>query len=113
MINHNDKHRADVTLSDLYPDLRRLTLFIAFQEADSESEANYQQIIFTPDTEAIFRLDCSRDSCSGGGFDLAPLVDAVVKNRQEMAHGTLACEGSLGFAGEHCSLQAEYRIIVD
>jgi len=113
MIKHNDNKRADATISVLYPDLRRITLFVAFEEADAESEPNYQQIIFTAETEAIFRLDCSRDACAGGGFDFTPVVDDMVKNRESMSHGKLVCEGTLGSGGDRCSLQAEYRIIID
>jgi hypothetical protein len=101
------------TISELYPDVGRITLFVAFEEADSESEPNYQQIIFTAQTEAIFRLDCSREECVGGGFDFAPVVDEMVRNKESRVHGKLACEGTLGSGGHRCSLQAEYRIIVD
>jgi hypothetical protein len=113
MINHNDSNQAHATVSELYPELSRITLFVAFEEADAESEPNYQQIIFTTETEAIFRFDCSRDACVGGGFDLAPVVDDMVKNRESRVHGRLACEGTLGAGGNRCSLQAEYRIIID
>jgi hypothetical protein len=109
----DDGNRTHATMSDLYPDVGRVILFVAFEEADSESEPNYQQIIFTPGTEAIFRLDCSRDECVGGGFDFAPIIDEMVKNKESRVHGELACAGTLG-SGEHrCSLKAEYRIIVD
>jgi len=113
MINRNDKLQAHDTIAELYPDLRRITLFVAFEEADAESEPNYQQIIFTAETEAIFRLDCSRDECAGGGFDFTPVVDDMVKNRQASVHGKFVCEGTLGSAGNRCTLQAEYRIIID
>ena len=113
MINQNDKNQAHATISELYPNLRRITLFVAFEEADSESEPNYQQIIFTADAEASFRLDCSRDTCVGGGFDFTPVVDDMVKDQESMVHGKLACEGTLGSGGDRCSLQAEYRIIID
>lgn len=113
MIDNHDKNQAHATISELYPDVGRITLFIAFEEADSESEPNYQQIIFTAETEAIFRLDCSRDACTGGGFDLTPVVGDMVKNQEARVHGKLACEGTIGNAGDRCSLQAEYRIVID
>jgi hypothetical protein len=101
------------SISELYPDVERIVLFVAFEEADSESEPNYQQIIFTADTEAVFRLDCSRDDCVGGGFDFAPIVDEMMRNKESRVHGKLACEGTPGARGDHCSLKAEYRLIVD
>ena len=113
MINQNDKNQAQATIFELYPNLRRITLFVAFEEVDSESEPNYQQIIFTVETEAIFRLDCSRDSCVGGGFDFTRVVDDMVKNQASRVHGKLLCEGTPGSGGDCCSLQAEYRIIID
>lgn len=100
-------------IAERYPTVRRITLYVAFEEADSESEPNYQQIIFTADSEAAFRLDCSRDACSGGGFDFTPIVDSMVHTGESMIHGKLACKGALGAGGEGCSLRAEYRIIID
>ena len=108
-----DANRPHTTISELYPELRRITLFVAFEEADSESEPNYQQIIFTADTEAVFRVDCSRDECVRGGFDFAPVIDEMVKNGESRVHGKRACEGTLGSGGDRCSLRAEYRIILD
>lgn len=100
------------TVSVLYPGLRRITLFVAFEEADAQSEPNYQQIIFTADNEAAFRLDCSRDACRCGGFDFAPIINALIGSEESRVHGRLACEGTLDGA-EPCSLQAEYRIFIE
>jgi len=105
-------NKAHASISELYPDVGRIVLFVAFEEADSESEPNYQQIIFSADTEAVFKLDCSRDECAGGGFDFAPIVDEMMRNKESRVHGKLACEGTPGAGGDRCSLKAEYRIIV-
>jgi len=101
-------------LSDLYPDIERLTLFVAFEEADAEAEPNYQQIIFTGDSTAAFRLDCSRDDCVAGGFDYEPFIDELIRSGEQMAHGKIACQGSLGNGAESrcCALQSEYRIMI-
>jgi len=112
-IARDDRNKVHATISELYPEIGRITLFVAFEEADSESEPNYQQIIFTADTEAIFKLDCSRDGCVGGGFDFAPIVDEMMRNKESRVHGKLACEGTHDFGGDHCSLKVEYRLIVD
>ena len=101
-------------LSDLYPNVTRIMLFVAFEEADSEAEPNYQQIIFTQDSAAAFRLDCSRDECVDGGFDYAPFIEELIQSGEERAHGKIACAGWLGSGGggQRCSLQSEYRIII-
>jgi hypothetical protein len=102
------------TLSELYPNVERLTLFVAFEEADAEADPNYQQIIFAPGSAAAFRLDCSREDCVDGGFDYAPFIDKLIQSGAERAHETIACAGWLdsGEGRPHCSLQSEYRIIV-
>jgi len=108
-----DEDRAHPTVSESFPDVRRITLFVAFEEADPESEPNLQQIIFTAQTEANFRIDCSRDECVGGGFDFKPMVAEMVMNKESRVHDDLACEGLLGAGGHRCSLKAEYRLIID
>jgi hypothetical protein len=109
----DDGNMANASISELYPDVGRIVLFVAFEEAESESEPNYQQIIFTADSEAMFNLDCSRDECAGGGFDFAPVVDEMMRNKESRVHDKLVCEGTRGADGDRCSLKAEYRIIVD
>jgi len=111
----HDGKPAHSAISGLYPDVSRIILFVAFEEADSEAEPNYQQIIFSKETEASFRLDCSRDECVGGGFDFSPFVGELVKTKESRVHGKLVCQGWLGSGegGHRCSLTAEYRIIVD
>jgi len=101
-------------LSELYPDIERLTLFVAFEEADAEAEPNYQQIIFTGDSAAAFRLDCSREECVTGGFDYEPFIDELIRSGEQRAQGKISCQGSLGSgeAGLCCALQSEYRIII-
>jgi len=101
-------------LTELYPNVERLTLFVAFEEADVEADPNYQQIIFGPDSEAAFRLDCSREDCVDGGFDYAPFIDKLIRSGGERAHETIACDGWLSSGEERqpCSLQSEFRIIV-
>jgi len=100
-------------LSDLYPGIERLTLFVAFEEADAEAEPNYQQIIFTGDSTAAFRLECSRAECIDGGFDYGPFIAELVRSGEQRIHGKIACRGSLGGGeeGSRCALQSEYRII--
>jgi hypothetical protein len=102
---------SEKIVSQLYPHVGRIVLFAAFEEADAECEPNYQQIIFTPDAEAAFRLACSREECSGGGFDFARIIDEMVKTGESRAHGKLACAGIVDSGS--CGLKAEYRIIID
>ncbi len=110
----NSIETGHTRLYDLYPDIERLTLFVAFEQADAEAEPNYQQIIFTESCAAAFRLECSRDECVDGGFDYEPFIDELIRSGEQQAQGKIACQGSLGGGeeGSCCALQSEYRIII-
>ncbi len=110
----NPIETGHMRLSDLYPEIERLTLFVAFEEADAEAEPSYQQIIFTENSAAAFRLECSRDECVAGGFDYEPFIDELIRSGGQRVHGKIACQGSLGSGadGLRCALQSEYRIII-
>ncbi len=110
----NSIETGHLRLCDLYPDIERLTLFVAFEEADAEAEPNYQQIIFTENSTVALRLDCSRDECVAGGFDYAPSIAELIRSGEQRTQGKLACQGSLGSGAEGlcCALQSEYRIII-
>ncbi|MBW2476874.1 MAG: hypothetical protein JRE63_06070 [Deltaproteobacteria bacterium] len=101
-------------LCELYPRIESLTLFVAFQKANADVEPNYQQIIFTGNSDATFSLHCSRDECFGGGFDYKPFIDDMMRNGDELAHGKIVCQGSLGSGDEAqgCRLRSEYRIVI-
>lgn len=48
---------------------------------------------FIPANYAYFHLDCIKDDCSDGGFDLSPIVEDMIKNRRNTVKGTLLCNG--------------------
>lgn len=110
----NSIETGPVRLGDLYPDLERLTLFVAFEKADAEADPNYQQIILTGDSAAAFRLDCSRAECIGGGFDYEPFITELIRSGEQRGQGKITCPGSLdqGADSSDCRLLSEFRIII-
>ena len=51
--------QAHATVSELYPEVGKIVLFVAFDKADSEAEPNYQQIIFTAHASWYIWRACS------------------------------------------------------
>ena len=104
----------DQKLYELYPDIEKLTLYVAFEKADAEAEPNYQQIIFSSDSAAEFHLECSREGCAQGGFDFASNIQALVRSGELRAQGKIVCPGMLRRDEKQtcCSLQSEYRIVI-
>jgi hypothetical protein len=49
---------------------------------------------FTPSSYAFFIVNCLRQDCVDGGFDLTQVITAMVRNRRVEAKGALSCEGT-------------------
>jgi hypothetical protein len=49
---------------------------------------------FTPDSYAFFVVNCLRQDCVDGGFDLTQVVTAMIRNRRVDAKGALSCNGT-------------------
>lgn len=112
-MNTQQSDSSEARLCDLFPGIERLTLFVAFEEADSGSDPNYQQLIFTEDSIAAFQLDCSRQECRHGGFDYEPFIRRLVDSQEQQLRGEIACQGTLGSLNGSacCALKSDFRII--
>jgi hypothetical protein len=49
---------------------------------------------FTPDSYAFFVVNCLRQDCVDGGFDLTQVVTAMIRSRTVDTKGTLSCKGT-------------------
>jgi len=54
---------------------------------------------FFPASYARFFVRCEHFGCTGGGYDLSPVVDRLVRSRKGTARGKLFCHGSEGTIG--------------
>ena len=69
-------------------------------------------LCFTPSDYAGFHLKCMHDGCMNGGYDLAPVVSAMVKARKKSTNGKIFCHGtndSLGHASIAYEVNIQYR----
>jgi len=49
---------------------------------------------FTPSSYAFFMVNCLKQECIDGGFDLTQVITTMIRNRREDARGTLSCKGT-------------------
>jgi hypothetical protein len=49
---------------------------------------------FTPDSDAFFIVNCLRQDCVDGGFDLTQVITAMIVNRRAEVKGELSCKGA-------------------
>lgn len=64
---------------------------------------------FSPADYAGFHLKCMEDGCTGGGFDLAPVVAGLARARKRSSKGKLFCHGTSHPLG-HASIAYEVKI---
>lgn len=64
---------------------------------------------FSPGDYAGFHLKCMEEGCTGGGFDLAPVVAGLVESRKKSTRGKIFCRGANHTFG-HASIDYEIDI---
>ena len=64
---------------------------------------------FAPSDHAGFHMRCMHDGCVNGGYDLAPVVAAMVKGHKKSTNGKIFCHGTNDSLG-HASMAYEVRI---
>lgn len=66
-------------------------------------------LTFSPDNYAGFHMKCMTDGCINGGYDLAPVVAALVHSGKKSVKGRIPCQGKNASPG-HASLSYEVNI---
>jgi hypothetical protein len=64
---------------------------------------------FSPADQAGFHMKCMEDGCTGGGFDLAPVVAGLAKHHKKTMKGKIFCRGT-NHAFGHASIAYEVNI---
>ncbi len=67
---------------------------------------------FSPADYAGFHLKCMEEGCTGGGFDLAPVVAGLAKSHRKSVKGRLFCHGA-NYPVGHASIAYEVNIQYD
>ena len=64
---------------------------------------------FSPTDYALFHITCMEAGCTGGGYDLAPVVAGLARSGRRSVKGTIFCHGENTPAG-HASIGYEVNI---
>lgn len=69
---------------------------------------------FAPSDYACFHMDCMREECTNGGFDLTPVVKGLVKSKKKTVKGNILCRGkSSTLRHGHASISYEVDVEYD
>jgi hypothetical protein len=80
-------------ISDRFPGVASIAFRLTYYQKTSVPVLMTRTVNFFPANYACFRLDCMRDECTNGGFDLSPVVASLVKGRKTSGTGKLTCAG--------------------
>jgi hypothetical protein len=93
------------------PDVSSIVLRMTYYQRTAGPVLMTRTVNFVPTDYACFHMDCTREECTNGGFDLAPVVASLVKNRKKSVKGNISCRGkseSLRFG--HASIAYEVSV---
>lgn len=98
-------------VSERYPGVANIELRMTYYQKTVDPILMKRTVSFSPATYACFRMDCMRDECSNGGFDLTPVIAGLVKNRKTSVKGNIACQGKTENLGHnHASIAYEVSV---
>jgi hypothetical protein len=72
------------------------SIIMSMRYSEKGSRSMLRTFHFTPDSYAFFVVNCLRQDCVDGGFDLTQVITSTIKNRRADVKGTLSCKGTDG-----------------
>lgn len=98
-------------VSERFPDVSSIALRLTYFQKTVDPVLMERTVNFCPTSYALFRMECLRDGCCGGGFDLTPVVDGLVKCRKTSGKGRIVCQGKeLSLGAGHATLAYQVNI---
>ncbi len=93
------------------PDVSSIVFRMTYYQRTAGPVLMTRTVNFVPTDYACFHMDCTREECTNGGFDLTPVVTGLVKSRKKSVKGNISCRGksdTLRFG--HASIAYEVSI---
>ena len=98
-------------VSERFPEVSSIVFHMTYYQRAMDQILMKRTLSFFPTNYACFHLDCVRDECTRGGFDLSPVVDSLVKNHKRTTKGNIACRGkSEALRFGHASISYEVNV---
>jgi len=98
-------------VSERFPGVSSIVLHMIYYQRATEPILMKRTLNFMPTDYACFRMDCMREECINGGFELTPVVAGVIKNHKKSAKGKIVCRGKNGtLRHNHASIGYEVSV---
>ncbi len=96
-------------VSERFPGVSNIEFRMTYYRRGLNQVLMTRTLSFSPSDYAGFHLKCMHDGCTNGGYDLAPVVAAMVKARKKSSSGKIFCHGTNDTLG-HASIAYEVNI---
>jgi len=116
----NHKERLEINLknrvaaglvSDRFPGVQGIVLHMTYYQGVFNPLLMVRTLNFLPADYAYFRMECMKEECTNGGFDLSPVVSTLVKGRKKTGKGKILCSGkNSAVAPGHARIDYEISI---
>lgn len=102
------QQRLDASsVGEQFPGVASIVMNMTYNQKGTQSIL--RTFHFTPNSHAFFRINCLRQDCVDGGFDLTQVITAMIRNRRVEVRGSLSCEGT-DFSAKHSDIVYEVAI---
>src|SRR5215471_6024276 len=106
-------YAAATRLHERFPKLELVVIDLAFIDVRGMGRFSPQMRSFSGSAKAFFAIACPRTLCLDGGFDLDPVVLAMLSTEATTSNGTLECRGWMDptrAENTRCLLRMHYRL---
>ncbi len=100
---------ASGLVSERYSEISNIEFRMTYYQRGLNQVLMKRTLNFRPSDYAGFHIKCMHDGCVNGGYDLAPVVAAMVKGRKKSTSGKIFCRGTNDILG-HASIAYEVNI---
>lgn len=98
-------------VSERYPEVSSIVFHMTYYQRTSDPVLMKRTINFVPTDYACFHMNCMREECANGGFELTPVVVGLIKNLKKTVKGKIVCNGkSESLPLGHASIAYEINI---
>jgi hypothetical protein len=98
-------------VSERLPGVSSIVFRMTYYQRTADPVLMKRTVNFFPTDYACFHMDCMREECINGGFDLTSVVAGLVKDHKKSVKGKIVCSGkseTLRFG--HASISYEVSI---
>jgi hypothetical protein len=86
------QRRESGSVATHFPEVVNIVMHMTYNQRGAKSIV--RTFNFTPSSYAFFIVNCLRQDCVDGGFDLTQVITTMIRNRRMEVKGSLSCTGT-------------------